>query len=260
MPKIGSRPQPVASAQVSAKPATAQKKAEATGSQSTQKAGWTPGAGGKAKPPAVAPEITELVGAYKKAEKAMSQMDMVAGSVEINNAADKLLKRVATELATQYDDRDLGTSAEQVVLEMEKFFRDVGPARGYRMDPERGTMASLEDNGARMDKVLGKLKEMTERLHAVNKEPNGDHQQALNRSAFGESVEQQGRFALAFDKAYHGGNGDKALASASAFLKALPGKIDAGIESRGGSLEPLERAGGTASALEEFSKKLAASK
>jgi hypothetical protein len=259
MARIGNKPPSIASSsQVSAqKPASAPKAtAQASTSQGTVKAGWSPGAGKAARAPAVAPEVTELLNAYKSAGKAMNQMDMVSGSVDINNKADALLKRVGAELASQLSDRGQEAKGDKVLKDLDTFFKDAGPARGYRMDPERGTMASLEDNGFRMTKVMGKLSQLADQLDKVNKEPAGEWQQAMNRSAGGEAVEQQARFALAFEKAYHGDKGEKALSSAVAFLKALPAKIDAGIESRGGSLEPLERAGGTAAALEAFAKNL----
>ena len=44
--------------------------------------------------------------------------------------------------------------------------------------------------------------------------------------------------------------------TAQTFFKALPKNVDSKIENRGGSLEPLERAGGAARALNEFAAKL----
>ena len=67
---------------------------------------------------------------------------------------------------------------------------------------------------------------------------------------------QEARFALAFQKAYNEAGDDAVITKAQTFFKALPKNVDSQIESRGGSLEPLERAGGTATALADFAKKL----
>ena len=152
--------------------------------------------------PEVASDAKGFVDAYQKAGKAMNQMAMVEGSVDINNAADKLLAKTMNELASQLADR--GQDAKQ--------------------------------------------------LGQVNKEPAGEYQQAYNRQAGGDAVMQEARFAIAFKKAYD--KDEKVGAQVETFFKGLPKKIDSQIESRGGSMEPLERAGGTATALAEMTKKL----
>jgi hypothetical protein len=53
-----------------------------------------------------------------------------------------------------------------------------------------------------------------------------------------------------------GAAGTWPAAAARKHLKALPKNVDSKIENRGGSLEPLERAGGAARALNEFAAKL----
>jgi hypothetical protein len=259
--KVGNKPQAISPSQVSSRqePSTPRAAEQAKSSAGPAKAGWTPGAGKAARAPAVAPEVTDLALAFKAAGMALSQMDMVAGSVNINNKADALLMKTATELGAQLQDRGMDAKAVKVVKDLAKFFTQVGPAKGYRMDPERGTMASLEDNGDRLTKVMKKLGELANQLDRVNQKPVAEGQQLYNRQAYGESVEQQARLAIALEEATQQPNGDQKVSSAIAFLKALPAKIDASIESRGGSLEPLERWGGTASALEQFTGKLASS-
>jgi hypothetical protein len=243
-------------------PAAAPKKTVAQAPQ--QKAGWaaktagTGAASAKVKYPEVATTAKAVVDANAKASKAMSQMDMVAGSVEINKATDGVLKRTMQELSSQLADRGQDQKADAVLKDMDAFFKQVGGAKGYYVDPDRGSMAALEDNGDRMQKVSAKLAEVAAELGKVNAEPSADNQQAYNRSAGGDAVKQEALFTLAFQKAADGGNADKAISAAQTFFKALPKNVDSQIESRGGSMEPLERAGGTATALEEMSKKLAA--
>jgi hypothetical protein len=244
--------------QVASRPVETAPKPKATEQAQVNK-GWAPKASGVSaakapKYPEVATDAKAFVDAYKSASKAMSQMDMVEGSVTINNAADKLLKSTMNELASQYADRGQDAKSDAVLKDLEKFMKHLGPAKHYRLDPDRGTMASLEDNGDRMTKLMGKLTSVANELGKVNKEPAGDFQQAYNRNAGGEAVMQEARFAVAFEKAY---NKDEAvLGQAEAFFKTLPKKIDSQIESRGGTMEPLERAGGTATALAEMTKKL----
>lgn len=263
MPKVQSRTtvSPPTTRQPTSAPKPKQKATE-----SRTPSGWGPrtnnvgGATGttRSKYPEVATNAKGVVGAYAQGNKAISQMDMVSGSVQINKATDAVLKRTVEELSVQLADRGQDTKSAAVLADLDAFFKKVGPPKGYRVDPERGSMASLEDNGERMDKVTAKLAQVAAQLGKVNAEPSGDNQQAYNRNAGGESVRQEALFTLAFQKAANGADGDKAISMAQTFFKALPKKIDSQIESRGGSMEPLERAGGTATALKEMSEKLAA--
>lgn len=244
--------------QVASRPIETAPKPKATAQAQVNK-GWAPSTSGVStakapKYPEVASDAKAFVDAHKQAGKAMNQMDMVAGSVTINNAADKVLKNTMQELASQLADRGQDTKADAVLKDLEKFMAKLGPPKQYRMDPERGTMASLEDNGDRLDKVMAKLTSAANELGKVNKEPSADNQQAYNRSAGGDAVMQEARFVVAFDKAAN--KDEKVVGQAEAFFKTLPKKIDSQIESRGGSMEPLERAGGTATALAEMTKKL----
>jgi len=239
---------------------------KATAPAAQAKAGWGPKAAStsassavsRPKYPEVATGAKGVVDAYAHASKAMSQMDMVAGSVETNKAADAVLTRTMQELSYQLADRGQDQKSEAVLADMASFFKKIGPPKGYRLDPERGTMASLEDNGDRMTKVQAKLAKVAAELGKVNAEPSGDNQQAYNRNSGGEAIRQEALFTLAFQKAADGANGDKAIADTQTFFKALPKKIDSQVESRGGSMEPLERSGGAATALAEMATKLAA--
>ena len=220
--------------------------------------GWSPVAGtrpGRARYPEVATAAKGFVDAYANASKARSQMEMVAGSVDINHAADALLKRTAEELASQLADRGQDAKSDQVLADLDRFNTQIGPPRGYRMDPERGTMASLEDNGERMDKVMAKLASVAKELGKVNKEPIGEFQQAYNRQAAGEAIMNEALFAGAFQKAYDKNGDDQVIKDAQTFFKGLPKKVDSQDESRGGSLEPLERSGATSAALIDMTKK-----
>ncbi|MBI5543858.1 MAG: hypothetical protein HY901_08235 [Deltaproteobacteria bacterium] len=206
----------------------------------------------------LAPNAKGLVDAHKRAESAQSQVAMVNGSVEINQAADELLRSVAEELSSQLSDRGQETKANDVMANLEKFFEKTGPARGYRLDPERGTMASLEDNGERMDKVMAQLETMVGELRKVNAEPANECQQAYNRQAYGESIAQEGVFALAFEKAYNKAPDTKAvIEKAERFFQNLPGRVESQVESQGGSMEPLERSGALARALAKQAEALA---
>lgn len=263
MPKIQSRV-PSQVARPPSKPAASAPKPAAPAAQA--KAGWGtkaasvagPAAASQARYPEVATTAKGLVDAHARAAKAMNQRDMVETSVGVNDAMDAVLKRTATELAGQLTERGQGAKADKVLKDLDGFFKKTGPAQHYRMDPERGTMGSLEDNSDRMTKLTAKLDKLAAELGKVNKEPVGDNQRAYNRHGGGEAVRQEALFALTFQKAADGGSSEKAISQAQAFFKALPKKIDSQIEFRGGSMEPLERAGSTAAALEAMSKKLSA--
>jgi hypothetical protein len=230
------------------RPATAQAK-------TTGKAAVTQAWGTKpSKVPEVATAARGLVDAYREASKATNQQAIVAGSQRVNDAADLLLKRTMTELASQHELRGNTDKADAVLQDLEKFMSKVGPSQPYRLDPERGTMGSLEDNDERLDKVMAKLASASEQLGKVNKKPAAENQQAFNRHAGGEAIRQEARFALAFQKAYL--RDDKVLRQADTFFKALPKKVEGQVESRGGSLEALERFSATSEALAEMTKKL----
>lgn len=53
-------------------------------------------------------------------------------------------------------------------------------------------------------------------------------------------------------------SGTTKVIDAQTFFKVFPRNVDSQIESRGGSMEPLERAGGTATALADMTKKFSA--
>lgn len=254
MPKIQNVSTPV-TARAASTTQAAPKKPAAKPAQAaqTQAAGW----GAKTtKYPEVATTAKAFVDAYAAGAKAMTQFDMVESSVGTNKAADAMLRHVAGELASQLGDRGKDAAGAKVLKDLDAFFKKTGPAQHYHLDPERGTMAALEDNGDRMTKVLGQLEKLAAQLEKVNAEPAGETQQAYNRSAGGDAVLQEARFALAFQKAYNEAGDDAVITKAQTFFKALPKNVDSQIESRGGSLEPLERAGGTATALADFAKKL----
>ncbi len=206
--------------------------------------------------PEVATTAKAFVDAYAKGSKAISQMDMVASSQGTNKAADALLTRVATELASQLSDRGQDAAGAKVLKDLDGFMKKVGPAKSYYVDPERGSMASLEDNGDRMTKVMNQLARLSAQLGKVNAEPAGEYQQAYNRQAGGMLVQAEADFAGAFMKAYDVNADDAVITKAQTFFKALPRNVDSQVESRGGTLEPLERAGGAATALNDFAKKL----
>jgi len=121
----------------------------------------------------------------------------------------------------------------------------------------KGFVDAYQKAGKAMNELASQLADRgqdAKQLGQVNKEPAGEYQQAYNRQAGGDAVMQEARFAIAFKKAYD--KDEKVGAQVETFFKGLPKKIDSQIESRGGSMEPLERAGGTATALAEMTKKL----
>lgn len=85
----------------------------------------------------------------------------------------------------------------------------------------------------------------------------GEFQQAYNRHAGGELVRAEANFTLALNAAWaKGGYDDAVFKKAQTFFKALPRSVDSQVESRGGSLEPLERAGAATKALNDFAAAL----
>lgn len=258
MPKIQNASTPVIRTPKQAPVATPKKPAA---EPAKVNGGWAAKTGAVSAPkaqkyPEVATAAKNFVDAYAVANKATNQMAMVEGSVGCANAGDALLKRATEELASQLSDRGQDKAAAKVTKDMDAFFKKIGPPKHYRLDPERGTMASLEDNGERMTKVLAQMAKVSAELGKVNKEPAGEYQQAYNRSAGGDEVKAEVDFALKFQKAYNEGGDDAVIKKAQTFFKALPKNVDSQVESRGGSLEPLERAGGAATALNDFAKTL----
>ncbi len=248
--------------------AAAPKKAAASTAKAPQaKAGWAPkaasvSAAGKSKSalPMPAPTAKAFVDAYASGTSALSQMAMVASSQTTNQAGDAMLQHVAGELQAQLADRGLDKEADAVGQDLAKFFKSAGPIQAYHLDPDRGTMAALEDNGDRMTKVLGKIGELAAQLGKVNAEPSGENQQAYNRNAGGLSVQREAEFAVAFAHAYEKNGDEQVIKDAQSFFKALPKKVDSQIESRGGSMAPLEFAGATGEALAAMSAKFDAVK
>lgn len=244
-------------------PAAAPKKPAAQ-AQTQAKQGW----GAKAatgvtmapraqKYPEVATDAKKFVDAYAVGSKAMTQVEMVNSSIGTNKAADQLLKSAVSELASQYADRGMDAKGEKALKDLDAFFKKIGPTVPYHLDAERGTMAALEDNGDRMTKVLGQLAKVSAELGKVNKEPSGENQFAYNRSAGGDLVKAEVDFALSFQKKYNeSGADDAVIKKAQTFFKALPKNVDSQVESRGGSMEPLERAGGAAKFLNDFAAAL----
>jgi hypothetical protein len=260
MPRIQKSSMPVTVPNANAQQTTAPRKPAASTSQASVKQGWTAGVGSataKPKYPEVATTAKNFVDAYAAGNKAMTQVEMVNSSINCNKAADAMLTLLATELSSQYADRGQDAKGAKVQKDLATFFNKVGQPKAYRLDPERGTMASLEDNGARMEKVLAQLQKLSAELGKVNAEPAGEYQQAYNRSAGGDFVKAQADFALKFQKRYsESGADDAVIKKAQTFFKALPKNVDSQVQSRGGSLEPLERAGGAARLINEFAAKL----
>ncbi len=177
----------------------------------------------------------------------------VAGSVKINTAADRLLTSTAEHLAMQLEDRDQEKPAAQVQAEVKQFLADLGEP--VKPNKSRNSQQSVEANLARHEKVLAKLSELADRLATVNAEPNGEHQQAYNRSAIGSAGEQEARFAVALGKAY-ARNPEKAVQAANRALTSMPRVVEKQVESHGGSLEQLERSGAESQALKQLIGKL----
>jgi len=220
--------------------------------------GWAPKTSGvrpssRPQVPDVATGARAFVEAMIVGQKAMSQVDMVKASIQQNNALEGLVKNTGAELAEQLRFRGDEKGAAKVEKDLASFMKGLKAPQPYHLDRERGTMAALEDNGARAEKLQFKLAELANGLAKANKEPAGEYQAAYNAQARGSLVEAEARFVAALGEAYVNGNGDgKVLDGAMKFLKALPRQIDAKIENRGGSLEPLERDGGAASALTKY--------
>lgn len=234
----------------------AKKPAAAAPQQQEVSKGWGPKAAGVGRParpqvPDVATNARAVVESMVAGNKAMSQMEIVASTVQHNKAAEGMVKDLASELASQYRDRGNEKAAAKVEKDVAKFLKDLPPVKGYYVDPDRGSMAAVEDNGERSEKLNFKIAEFANALDKVNAEPAGDFQHAYNSHARGTLAATEARFVGALGEALVNGDGD-AAEKALAFLKALPKKVDAQIESRGGSMEPLERAGGAQAALQKY--------
>jgi hypothetical protein len=267
MPKIAPKPAPRTAATSNAAPAKPAKPAAAATQAATPKT-WgsakpqgTWAAAGAARPkpapaqyPPVATNAKAFVDSY--ALPTNTQVEMVASSQATNQAADALLNEVATELASQLGDRGQDAAGEKVMKDLNAFMKKLGPAKGYYVDPDRGSMAALEDNGDRQTKVMAQLGKLTAQLNKVNAEPAGENQQAYNRNAAGSAVAAEATFAMKFEKAYNIDGDDALVKQAQSFFKALPKKVDSQVESRGGSMEWLERSGGAATALNDYAAKL----
>lgn len=246
------RPVAAARTETAAKPAAQQAPAKAEVSK-----GWAPKAAGAvgrasaAKVPDVAAHARAVVESFVAGNKAMTQVDIVGSTVQHNKAAEAMVQTLATELASQYRDRGNEKAAAKVEKDLASFTRSLGPVKGYYVDPDRGSMAAVEDNGVRSEKLNFKMQELANKLDQVNAEPAGEHQQAYNRHAGGTLISAEAKLLGALGEAMVNGDSNVAEKTLS-FLKALPKKVDSQIESRGGSMEPLERAGGAARAINDF--------
>lgn len=209
-----------------------------------------------AKLPQPAPQAKALVDANVNQSKATSQMDMVAGSVQVNKAADELLKFTTQMLAQSLEMHGQSSNAKAVLADTDKLLKSVGEPKGYYVDPQRGSMAALDDNYARQKKVMDRLSTVAAQLEKSNT-PTGDSQMAMNMVSANGSVVAQAKYAVAFQKLYDQQGTEAVLKEAQTFFSKLPKRVDSQIESRGGSLEPLERADATAEALTQATKKLA---
>ncbi len=255
-PAIKSQPKPVAT-----KPAQPAPTKEL-------KTGWSPGAkvkgvvaekASKPKVPQLATETADFVKANISASKKLNMMDMVAGSRDITVAAQKLYTKVAEELAWQIEDRGDAKGAAAVRQEAADFIKGLKAPQNYHLDPKRGTMGALEDNGNRTSDILKAMGHLASRLEKVNRLPAGDYQQAYNSNARGSSVAAEARLAIAFNKAFTGD--DAALEAKSLkFFKDLSTNVDRQIESRGGSMEPMERGELLTDALKKFTAELSKKK
>lgn len=255
MSRIQNAPRPaVAAATTRPEP---KKAAAATTQQAEVSKGWGPKATGAvgrpSRPPVpdVAANARGVVESMVAGNKAMNQMAIVASTVQHNKAAEAMVKHLALELAQQYRDRGNETAAAKVEKDLASFTKDLGPVKGYYVDPDRGSMAAVEDNGERSEKLNFKLQELANKLDEVNAEPAGEFQQAYNSHARGQLASAEARLVGALGEALVNG-GEGVAEKALAFLKKLPTQVDAQIESRGGSMEPLERAGGAQAAIQKF--------
>lgn len=257
MPRIQSPARPAVTAPAAR--AEAKKPAAAAAQQQEVSKGWGPKAAGVGRPsrpqiPDVATNARAVVESMVAGNKAMSQMEIVASTVQHNQAAEGMVKDLGAELAAQYRDRGNEKAAAKVEKDLSKFLKDLPPVKGYYVDPDRGSMAAVEDNGERSEKLNFKIAEFANSLDKVNAEPAGEYQQAYNAHARGNLAATEARFVGALGEALVNGD-EKGAEKALAFLKALPKKVDAQIESRGGTMEPLERSGGAQAALQAYMDK-----